>query len=183
MGATDPISPDEAAELYAGTDDPDAFQVLSFDPGDTTGWAIFQVHPDAMGGDPAFPVMENIEWWTCGEVGGKIHENADAMIELVHAWPGARLTSESFMIRQRAVELSPCELNAIVSWAIRPRYFVMQSSALALSTVTPERLKSWGYWVPGKEHARDAISHALTFLKRKKDQEVRAARFVKRGTV
>lgn len=188
MAATEPskkLAAKEAEEAYGGTDDPDAYQVLSFDPGGHTGWAIFQVHPEAMRGDPEIRVMDNIEWWTTGTIGGEVNANADAMVETVAAWPGARLTTEGFLIRQRAVELVTVELNAIVTWAIRPRYFVVQSSALALSTVTPDRLKDWGFWVPGREHERDAVSHALTFLKRKKDQEVRAAAKARgsRGTV
>jgi hypothetical protein len=184
MAATEPMIPlEEAEDLYGGSDDPESYQVLSFDPGSDVGWAVFQVHPEAMGPDPDIRVMDNIEWWSAGQFHGPIYENADRMVEMVNAWPGARLTTEDFMIRQRAVELSPVELNAIVGWAIRPRYFVRQTSALALSTVTDDRLKAWGFWIPGKEDARNAVSHALTFLKRKKDQEVRSARAAGRGTV
>jgi hypothetical protein len=164
------------SEVWANEEDPTAYQVLAFDPGGTTGWAIFCVHPDAMEGDPEIPIAPNIEWWTAGQFTGGIHEQADEMVELVASWPSARLVTESFKLRQAHAELSPVELNAIVSWAVRPRYFVFQNPALAMGMVTDDRQKDWGFWIPGKEHARDAVKHGLTFLKRRKEQAVAAAR-------
>ncbi len=165
----------DEVEDWAGIEDPDAYQVLAFDQGGTTGWALFQVHPDAMEGDPALKVFDNIEWWTAGEFTGDLMAQADQMVELCHSWPGARLVMETFKLRQMHAELSPVELSFAVRRDLRPRYFVMQQPALAMSTVTDERQKDWGFWVPGKPHARDAIKHAITFLKAKKAQAVAVA--------
>jgi hypothetical protein len=170
------LDPNEARQQFAGLDDPESYQVVSFDPGGTTGWAIFQVHPEAMTGDPELLVFDNIEWWTAGEFTGGINEQADEMVELCESWPAARLVTEGFKLRQLNAELSPVELNAIVGWAVRPRYFVKQNAALAMGEVPDDRQKTWGFWVPGKPHARDAVKHNLTFLRRKKEQEVTAAR-------
>lgn len=170
------LSPEEAAEVWAKCIDPDAYQVLALDPGGTTGWAIFQVHPDAVGGDPEIPVMDNVEFWTAGEFTGKQADQVDEILALVHDWPAARLVTEKFQIRQISALLDPAEINATLRWAVRPRYFVEQQPALAMSTVTDDRQKDWGYWIPGKPHARDAVKHAITFLKRRKEQEVAAAR-------
>jgi hypothetical protein len=52
--------------------------------------------------------------------------------------------------------------------------------SLAMSTVPDDRQKRWGFWVPGKEHARDAVKHNITFLKRRKEAEVTAARRLRR---
>src|SRR3954471_12673433 len=60
------IDPEQAAEEWAGVEE-GLYQVIALDPGGTTGWSLFQVHPDAMNGDPSIPVFPNIEWWTAGE--------------------------------------------------------------------------------------------------------------------
>lgn len=48
------------------------------------------------------------------------------------------------------------------AWALGITY---QSAAQAKGVVTDKRLKSWGLWVPGQQHARDAIRHAVTYLR------------------
>lgn len=155
--------------------DPEAYQVISLDPGGTTGWAIFSVHPDAMTGDPDIPIFGNIEWWTAGQFTGPLDEQVDEILCMVNSWPGARLVTEDFKIRQFNAELSPVEINAMVLWATRPRYWVKQMPGLAMNTVTDERQKQWGFWIPGQQHARDAVKHNITFLKRRKEIEVTAA--------
>lgn len=174
--STDFLTPEQAAEVWANCIDPDAYQVLALDPGGTTGWAIFQVHPDAMGGDPDFPVMDNVEWWTAGEIEGEQPDQLDQLVALINEWPAARLVTEQFKVRSIQALLDPAEINAALKWAVRPRYFVFQNPDMAMKTVTDDRQKSWGYWIPGKPHARDAVKHAITFLKRRKEQEVAAAR-------
>lgn len=43
-----------------------------------------------------------------------------------------------------------------------------QSAEMAMSTATDARLKDWGLWATGKPHARDAMRHGITFLRRAK---------------
>lgn len=167
------LDPEETAEW---ADDPEAYQVISLDPGGTTGWALFQVHPLAMEGDPTVPVMPNVEWWTAGQFTGKQDDQIDEILELVKSWPYARLVTEDFHVRQLNVLLDPAEINAVLRWSCRPRYWVKQQPDLAMSTVTDDRQKSWGFWIPGQEHARDAVKHNITFLKRRKEAAVKAAR-------
>lgn len=45
-----------------------------------------------------------------------------------------------------------------------------QPSELAKTTVTDARLRDWGLYTPGQEHARDALRHAITFLRRAKER-------------
>lgn len=170
------MTPEDAEELYSGAEDPDQYVVLALDPGGTTGWTVMCVHPDAMSGAPEFRVLDNVLWWTAGEFTGKQDDQIDQIVSLVAAWPSARLVTEDFLVRQQNVLLDPAEINAVVRWATRPRYWVKQQPGLAMSTVTDERQKSWGFWVPGKQHARDAVKHGITFLKRKREQAVAAAR-------
>lgn len=176
------ITPGQS-DFWSGDEDPSAYQVIALDPGGTTGWCIFSVHPDAMEGDPdvhVFGPYGNVQWWTAGEFTGKQDDQIDQIVDLVGSWPAARLVTEGFKLRQLNAELDPVEINAAARWAIRPRYFVVQNASLAMSTVTDERQKSWGFWVPGKQHARDAVKHAVTFLKRKKEQAVIAERAASR---
>lgn len=168
------IDPEEELEEPA-----ESYQVLALDPGGTTGWALFCMHPDAVGPDPLihlFGPYGNLIWWTAGEFTGRQDEQVDQIVELVKEWPDARLVTEDFKVRQLNAELDPVEINATVLWATRPRYWVKQHSVLAMSTVTDQRQKDWGFWIPGKEHARDAVKHSITFLKRKKEQAIKAAR-------
>lgn len=149
------------------------FQVIALDPGGTTGWALFQVHPEAMGGDPEIPVMSNIEYWNAGQFRGNQDDQVDQILGLVAEWPQARLVTEDFKLRQLDAVLDPVEINAIIRREVRPRYWVKQMPSLAMTTVTDERLKAWGFWIPGQEHARDAIRHSITFLKRRKEVAVK----------
>jgi hypothetical protein len=173
------LSPEQASLVWsAGEEEEAGYQVIAFDPGGTTGWALFQVHPEAMMGDPSIAVLPNIEWWTAGEFTGNLDDQCDEAVELIASWPHARLVSEQFILRQMNADLAPVEMNAKMRWAFRPRYFTLQQPALAMSTVTDDRQKSWGFWLPGKPHARDGIKHAITFLKRRKEAAVKEARAI-----
>lgn len=167
--------------------DPEQYIVLALDPGGSTGWSVFGVHPEAMTGDPEFRVLDNVLWWTAGEFTGKQDDQIDQIVALVGSWPSARLVTEDFAIRQVGVLLDPAEINAAVRWATRPRYWVKQHSNLAMKTVTDDRQKAWGFWIPGQEHARDAVKHSITFLKRRKEAAVKeaqaAARILGRSNV
>lgn len=164
-------------------DDPEqSYNVIALDPGGTTGWSIFCIHPEAMTGDPDVPVLSNVLSWTAGQFSGKQDDQIDQVVELINSWPSARLVTEKFILRQLNAYLDPVEINAALRWAIRPRYFVEQQASLAMSTVTDDRQKSWGFWIPGQEHARDAVKHNITFLKRRKAAEIEAANRLARST-
>jgi hypothetical protein len=117
-----------------------------------------------------------VEFWTAGQFVGAQDKQVDQILELVNSWPSARLVTEQFILRQLNAVLDPVELNAILRWAVRPRYWVQQQASMAMSTVTDDRQKRWGFWIPGQEHARDAVKHGITFLKRRKEATVKAAR-------
>lgn len=155
-------------------EDSESYTVIAFDPGGTTGWSLFAIHPEAMGPDPLIPVAANIDMWAAGEFTGVLTDQVDEVVELCASWPDARLVTEDFHLRQMDADLAPVEVNAMMAWALRPRYFIKQQANLAMSMVTDDRQKSWGFWLPGKPHARDAIKHNLTFLRRMKERAVRA---------
>lgn len=168
----------EPEDVLQGTgDDPEnSYSVVGFDPGGRTGWAVISVHPEAMT-DPDCRVMDNIEMWSAGEFFGPRLSQLDQMIDLCNAWPSARLVCEDFILRRLSPErelLEPVRLAAQLEAGVRPRYVILQQPALALTTITDERLRAMGFWLPGQEHARDATKHVLTWLKRTKERNDRA---------
>ena len=73
-----------------------------------------------------------------------------------------------------AVPLSPLRIGSMIALAaelaaVEVRY---QMASLAKTTVTDDRLRRWGLWAKGSSHARDAIRHAVTYLRRYSAGEV-----------
>lgn len=102
--------------------------VVSYDPGETTGWSVMQVHPEALV-DPDVKILDNIEHWAhgqidCGSTNGREQvrdifdgegrleyndlavnllgemEGVTAMLELFDLFPGACALVEDFIIRR-----------------------------------------------------------------------------------
>jgi hypothetical protein len=172
------MSEEQAEELYGGEDSPDFYTVVALDPGGTTGWCVLSVHPDAIAsGDPEIKILNNIEFWTAGQFTGPEFDQVDRVADLIAAWPAARLVSEQFTLRTRVTSsevFSLERMNFGIGLVIRPRYLVLQQPSLAMTTLTDERQKDMDLWIPGKEHARDATKHAVTFLKRQRDRQIKA---------
>lgn len=177
--------------LYDGTSgDP---TVVAFDPGGVTGWSVFTVHPDALT-DPEFRILENISHWSCGQYIGSEADQVDQMVELARTWPGAAVLCEDFLLRKFSAGrelLAPVRMNAAFSYTMRrgliedPKKgkqrlvtIEYQLPALAMTTMTDSRLKALGFYerTVGKEHARDAVRHSITFLKRLKENSRLRAR-------
>lgn len=172
----------EPVEAMAAWDEDDwLYTCLAFDPGGTTGWGLMGVHPDAMNGDPEltpFGPPSNLIFWTAGEFAGSQDSQVERILDLIAAWPYARLVTEDFKLKQLNAELDPVEINAILRHLARPRYFVKQMPALAMGALPDDRQKQMGLWVPGKQHARDALKHCYTFIKRQKQYALKAGRIV-----
>jgi hypothetical protein len=169
---------ESATGLWGGESDPDQYIVLGIDPGGFSGWTVMGVHPDALSGDPDVRITNNVEFWVAGEFTGAENSQCDEIFELVEQWPSARLIIEDFIDRRgpggREV-LSPVRITSVLEWAVRPRYWIKQQPSLAMTTITDDRQMAMGFWIPGKEHARDATKHCLTFLKRQRDRQIKAS--------
>lgn len=152
--------------------------VIAIDPGGTTGWSVMCVYTDALS-DADVSILKSIAHRAHGQVGGDEDEQARILIELIAAWPGCAVVVEDFVLRKylKGRELlSPVRITAKVEYAVKrgledvqtePRLWI-QSSSLAKSTATDDRLRQWGLYQRegGLEHARDADRHAITFLRR-----------------
>lgn len=171
-------------------------ELISFDPGGTTGWSLMQVHPSALSArdeDLPYGVLDNITTWRHGQVdcgsvkgnlGRSLHagistrgENAGVseLLGLCRSWPQAAIVIEDFILDPDRFNtgrdlLSPVRITSALNydlWLQRRDYYV-QSASLAKTTCRDEQLKTWGYYTSsgGLGHARDADRHSLTFLKR-----------------
>lgn len=154
------------------------YTVLAFDPGGRTGWGVIQVHSEALASQE-FSILDNVAYWAADEYWGDEDAQVDEMMELAKVWPDARIVMEDFILRQfsrdRAL-LSPVRITAAFRHALRAEAptrasrIVFQMEALALPSITDERMAGTDMWrsTRGKPHARDALRHGLTWLRRAK---------------
>lgn len=146
--------------------------IISIDPGGTTGWSIFQVHPVALL-DPEVPILANIEAWRSGQVTGNENAQAKELLDIIGAWEGAAVLIERFILRKFSSDeelLSPVRLISKIEyglWLLDQTFFQQQPSE-AKSVATDQRLKDWGLYKSegGMQHARDADRHGITFLRK-----------------
>ena len=130
--------------------------ILSFDPGGTTGFAILGYDksdvwliesgqiPDGLDGF--------IEWWIETEIDPTEFT----------------LVCESFSLREgiHGVNLAPCYvIGALQALSIGEK--VYYQSPTFKGFCDNEALRSLDMWIKGQQHARDAIRHAIAYLRTK----------------
>lgn len=151
--------------------------ILAIDPGGTTGWSLMVLRRNHDGkevlteGNQDLALKTKIKWWH-GEIDciKNLHVGMATLEKILDDWPSAAIVAESFFIRQRAVDLSPVKVLAILedyAWHQRREVFYQQASQ-AKTTATDDRLREWGCYTRegGLGHARDADRHALLFMRR-----------------
>lgn len=140
-------------------------RLLSLDPGETTGWSIFDSHDNST----------HYELATCGQlvtwdkVRDSIYPCVQNFPQLLALYQPDRVVIESYRVydwRSDDHKWSDVPTLRIIGSietrlvdAIIPYSF--QTAQVAKQFVTDERLKSWGFYQRGERHARDAIRHAL----------------------
>lgn len=101
----------------------DAFlSLLAFDPGGTTGWAVFDVHRDAIM-QPNTSLVPHIRHWTAGEITGSDEEQGVEIFALLDAWPYAAVVREDFILRSASRTmsrelLSPVRIGTLIDWLV-----------------------------------------------------------------
>lgn len=151
------------------------------DPGGTTGWGVMSVNPEVLLSTNK-PIHRHLQHWACGEITGNENQQTSECMQFFDLWDDAAAGIERFQLRQLAVELSPVSITAKVEYALwltekwsaeedgrpmgRGRMVFKQDPSLAKRTLTDDRQRDFGLWVPGKDHKRDAIKHCYTFLQR-----------------
>lgn len=162
----------------------EGLNLFAVDPGGTTGWAMFWI-PTANMLARDIDVLEDVEF-DCGQWDGPEDKQTDEFL-LELSGLDCPIIFEDFLLRQFRRDrdlLSPVRVMAKMEYCLyrlrndlcdgRAYPVRKQQASLAKSTATDDRLKEWGLWEPGKPHARDAIRHGVTFLRRAKaDQRLR----------
>lgn len=142
-----------------------------------------------------FKLLDNIAWWHAEQYSGGEDCQVDLLVQAVSGWngPATPIVMESFKLRTYRMDdelLSPVRVAAKAEYAIRrlaisgreaehvQRRLVWQQPSLAMGVCSDERLQVW--WdgkfyngTRGAPHARDAVRHALTFLRREKEARSR----------
>jgi hypothetical protein len=156
-------------------------EVLAYDPGGTTGWAVMCVKPRDLVSDK--PINKRLlRHFAHGQIVGDEMVQVDQLVEMVDIWPHAAVVGESFVQRIRNTGLetdpaySPVRINAVLKWwlATEDRFLYKQTPAMAKERWTNDRLDTaklspeGGH---GTRHARDGVRHAALFLGRARDQK------------
>lgn len=157
------------------SDRDDVYSLVSYDPGGTTGWAVFAVNMDAMFSDK-IKILSNIIFWSCGEIIGHELDQVSEMLALAQEWPDAQLLHEDFILMRASNSrdlLSPVRLTFGFEVGLREREdkrtVIKQQPSIALSTFSHDRLKELNFaQATHSDHERSAIAHALTWMRRKK---------------
>lgn len=127
-------------------------KILGLDPGVTTGWAIVEYADDAQ------PVLLH---------NGQIADGHKGFINYWDELPSFDfVVCESFTLREgiRGVNIEPAYVIGALE-AIKPAEIHYQTPALK-SLCDNDALKRLNMYVRGQQHARDAIRHAIVFLKK-----------------
>lgn len=195
--------PEEREEMLAAEDLLDDWegtvQVIALDPGGTTGWSLFEVHPEAVSGLPEHrkvSVLKNVVRWKHGQIdcgttrgdrdlgalAGGISftgENAGVgeILGLIRNYPNAAVIIEDFIIDSNRLStdrdfLSPVRITSGVSYDLwlQNREYHLQSPSLAKTTAADPQLKAWGFY-----NRHGALRHA-------RDADRHALTFLKRAS-
>lgn len=132
------------------------FRVLAFDPGGTTGWALYDRTDDS--------------FWS-GQMGPEDHhlELLDAIDLSCKDIDAFYLVTESFEYRNTSrpgLVLASKEYIGIMK-LYRQKHgcnFTEQTASKAKGFVRDTHIKKLGLWSPGNKHAMDAMRHLIFFL-------------------
>jgi len=157
---------------------------MGVDPGVTTGWAYGEFSIDSIVDDneKLFPFPGGCISMTFGQLTGDEDKQADDIVRMAIERGVWFFVIEDFELRKLLKSrelLSPVRIGHKISYGIwswnarmapddRPIIIEWQLPALAMTTATDDRLKLWNLHHRGKEHARDAVRHVVTFARRLK---------------
>lgn len=135
-------------------------RIVALDPGGTTGWASYTEYED--------PAVMKFDW---GQIGPEEHHLKLHNFLGLQQTDEFKIVCESFEFRQgkqRAnINLISKEYIGIAKLFAAERLrspVVFQTAGAAKGFVTDPKLKIMGLWVPGKQHARDALRHLLYYM-------------------
>lgn len=134
--------------------------VIGIDPGETTGIAVFI--------DAVLIDTYQIDHRSHKDIGKaavdismvlNVHKPSHVIIEdyRVYKWK-TKSHANSDLFTSRLIG----SLEYVCSNNNYP--MTKQMASIAKGFMTDSKLRSWGFWIKGKKHTRDAIRHAATYL-------------------
>jgi len=133
-------------------------RLLCLDPGETTGWCVFEHTSLVRWGQERTVSLEEIQWSTIRSLITDVRPTHIICEDYrIYAHKLARHTFSPVMTL-RVIGGIEClaYFNGI------PIYYQMASTAKGF--VNDDKLKAWGFYQAGMRHSRDAIRHGCYFL-------------------
>lgn len=166
-----------AADLEGGY-----FWSLAFDPGVTTGWAVFRMPRRRLLAEGFLAALRpgNGGGWNAGEFSGGEEWQTDQMVAIARevfsgvdesAGDEWAIVVEGFVVRMISMKrsfLAPVRLAAKFRREMRKAPVLIEEpfSSDAMNIVTDGRLRDWNLYRPGSDHVRDAMRHAIMMQRR-----------------
>jgi len=149
------------------------FTIMAVDPGGTTGLA-WSPSTILKNWDPN--IIQNKEI-----TGTDIEQVTEILVQMLEVrtriliveaftpYPGRVLSRGRNQSKDAPGPMAPVKIDAMLRFALEYKWwdgqYVSQTASAAKTTVTDSRLKSAKLWIPGKDHARDAIRHLVYYIR------------------
>lgn len=131
-------------------------KLLALDPGETTGWAIFENGK-----------MTSCGQWDTSDISstyGHLKDILSANVITVVVYESYRVYAWKAKEHTHSELHTPQLIGAIKALlGVENIPYYSQSAQIAKGFVTDDKLKAWGLWIKGARHARDAIRHGIYF--------------------
>jgi hypothetical protein len=178
-------------KVYAGDFSTVPERLLCLDPGETTGYALFekgclkaygQIETVVLNGTKDAKQGEKvIDWYVLEELfcnyeptyvvcenyriyAHKLERHSFSQVETLRLIGGIDMLCHNGWIGRKICNKECEEVSYEFVKYYQPIPIAYQMAVQAKGFVTDERLKEWDFWKPGMRHSRDAIRHGLYFL-------------------
>lgn len=134
--------------------------LMALDPGETTGWAVFDA-------------TQGIVRMKCGQIKTWPMEDAvGSFTQMLDKYTPSMIMHESYRVYDWKAESHSWSgvptirvIGCLETLCIQRNIpYYTQSAQQAKNFCTDEKLKSWDVYATGQKHARDAIRHGCLFL-------------------
>jgi len=140
-------------------------QLLTFDPGETTGWSLWEDgHLEQCGqldtDDVPQAALLLADFF---DVYNFVHEHKYQCYVVIEEYRIYSWKTESHAWKDIHTIRLIGAIEAILAMRGLEDRYQMCGAGLAKTFATDEMLKSWGFWKPNRRHARDAIRHGCYY--------------------
>lgn len=147
-------------------------RLITFDPGETTGYSIWDNAKLTECGQLATHTVQNsvemLSHWLDDKF-SILHDEVDVDIYTGRAI--AKVVIEEYRVYSQKTDdhaQSTMHTSRLIGCletllTLRKMPYEMVGAGLAKRVATDEKLKDWGFWQRGERHARDAIRHGVYF--------------------